>query len=302
MSREDLTVKLGDLKLRNPTLLAAGILGQTGASLKRVWKSGAGAVITKSVGPEAREGYSGPNVVQTPCGLVNAMGLPNPGVDNVLEEVEMVKDAGGVVIGSVFGSGREEFGDVASKMMDVGVDAVELNLSCPHAEGLSVIGQRPDLTEEIVGIESDLDVPVWAKLPGNTHIPNLIQVAESAEEAGADAIVLSNTFPGMAIDAEAERPILGNEVGGVSGPAVKPIGLRLVYEVFEEVNIPIIGSGGVRKGEDLIEYILAGASAVEIGTGITWEGLEIFEKVCREAETFLKGRKIKEIKGQAHKN
>lgn len=302
MSRKNLSTNIGKLELRNPTLLAAGILGQTGANLKRVWKAGAGAVITKSVGLKTKEGYPGPNIVETPCGLLNAMGLPNPGIEEILEEIKTVKEAGGTIIGSVFGEEPEEYKVLAQKMEEANTDAVELNLSCPHAEGLSIIGRSPELTGKIIETVREIDVPVWAKLPGNTHLPNLRQVARSAEKAGADAIVLTNTIPGMSIDIETEEPILGHKTGGLSGPAIKPIGIRLVYEVFQEVNIPIIGAGGVTNGEDMIEYMLAGASAVEIGTGIMWEDLEIFEKVCKEAENFLKNRKIENMIGGAHEN
>ncbi|KXA95701.1 dihydroorotate dehydrogenase [candidate division MSBL1 archaeon SCGC-AAA259E19] len=302
MQKENLHVHLGDLHLRNPTLLAAGIMGLTGASLKRVWDSGAGGVITKSVSKEAREGYSGPRVVETPCGLINSMGLPNPGIESMLEEIKIAKDSGGLVIGSIFGNEVKEFAELAGKIDKVGADAIELNLSCPHAENLSTIGQNPKLTKKVIEACKDSEIPIWVKLPGNTHIPNLIEVAKSAEKAGADAIVLTNTLPAMSIDVTSERPILGNITGGLSGPAIKPIGLRLVYEVYEKVDIPIIGAGGVESGKDMIEYILAGASAVEIGTGIMKRDLDVFKKVCEEASTFLDERKVKDLVGSAHKN
>ncbi len=300
MQSENLQVQIGEITLRNPTLLAAGILGLSGASLKRVWRSNAGAVVTKSVSQEPREGYSGPRVVETPCGLINSMGLPNPGIEETQKEIEIAKDAGATVIGSVFGEKAEDFADLTEKMKKAGVDAVELNLSCPHAGELSTIGRNPETTKEVVEASKDPGVPIWVKLPGNTHISSLVEVAKSAESAGAEAIVLINTVPAMAIDATAERPILGHKTGGLSGHAIKPIGLRLVYEVYEEVDVPIIGSGGIASGEDIIEYILAGASAAEIGTVISDEGLDIFEKICEEASSYLDGREIEELKGKAH--
>lgn len=300
MVKDDLDVEIGNIKLRNPTILAAGILGLTGASLERVWNSGAGAVVTKSVGKNSREGYSGPRIVETEFGLINAMGLPNPGIEDILEEIELARDSGATVIGSVFGSEPREFRELACQMEDAGVDAVELNLSCPHAENLSLIGRSEKLTEETVKAVKGLKIPIWVKLPGNTHIPNLTKVSKSAEKFGADALVLINTVPGMAIDATAKRPILGHKTGGLSGPAIKPIGLRLVYEIYEKVDIPIIGAGGVVDGEDMIEYTLAGASAVEIGTGILERDLDIFEGVCEEASQYLGKRKIEEIIGLAH--
>lgn len=300
MSGKNLKVEIGDLQLRNPTILAAGVLGQTGSALERIWNSGAGAVVAKSVGLEPKEGYPGPNVVQTPCGLLNAMGLPNPGIENMKKEIGEIEDEECVTIGSIFGKNREEFRKLAMEMEEARVDAIELNLSCPHAERLSNIGHDPEMTEKIVGINKEIEIPVWVKLPGNTHISNFIDAAESAEEAGADALVITNTIPAMSIDTRVERPILGNSIGGLSGPAIKPIGIRLVYEAYEKVEIPIIGVGGVRSGKDMIEYTLAGASAVEIGTGIVWEGLETFEKVCDEARNQLDGRELEEIRGRAH--
>lgn len=301
MTKEKLKVTIGTTEIKNPTLLAAGILGQTGANLKRVLRSGAGAVVTKSIGPKPREGYSGPNIVQTPCGLLNAMGLPNPGMENMVEEIETVKETGGTVIGSIFGDGLEEFKKLSRKMEKAGVDAVELNLSCPHAKKLSTIGNDPEMAERITKeVSKESDVPIWAKLPGNTNISNLLEVAQSVQKAGADAITIANTFPGMAIDARAERPVLGHETGGLSGPAIKPIALRLIYEVYKKVDIPIIGSGGVMNGEDMIEYLLAGASAVEIGTGIMWRDIDIFEKVCEEALPYLEDRSVTKLIGTAH--
>ncbi|KXA98130.1 dihydroorotate dehydrogenase [candidate division MSBL1 archaeon SCGC-AAA259I09] len=301
MTKEKLKVTIGTIEIKNPTILAAGILGQTGANLKRVLRSGAGAVVTKSIGPKPREGYSGPNIVQTPCGLLNAMGLPNPGMENMVEEIETVKEKGGTVIGSIFGEGLEEFKKLSRKMEEAGVDAVELNLSCPHAKKLSTIGNDPEMAERITkGVSKESDAPIWTKLPGNTNISNLLEVAQSVQKAGADAITIANTFPGMAIDARAERPVLGHETGGLSGPAIKPIALRLIYEVYKKVDIPIIGSGGVMNGEDMIEYLLAGASAVEIGTGIMWRDIDIFEKVCEEALPYLEDRSVTKLIGSAH--
>lgn len=300
MSKGKLETKVGNTELRNPTMLAGGVMGMTGASLKRVWKSGAGGVVTKSFGLRPNEGYKGPNVVETPCGILNAMGLPNPGGKETLEEIEKAQDAGVTVIGSIYGNEKGEFLNLASKLEKKGVEAVELNLSCPHAEGLSTIGHNPDMTARISKIGRELEIPVWVKLPGKTDIPKFREIARSAENAGADALVITNTLPGISIDLKSEKPILGHKTGGLSGPAIRPIGVRLVYEAYEEVNIPIVGVGGIIKGEDMIEYILAGASAVEIGTGIMERDLSIFEKVCNEAKEHLEGRNIEEIIGVAH--
>ncbi len=304
MAHIDLRVNLGTLRLRNPTLLAAGILGLTGASLKRVWDAGAGAVVTKSVSLKPVEGYPGPRVVQVRGGLLNAMGLSSPGIKTILEEIKIAKKGGATVICSVFGENEKEFFDVVKEIGKVDIDAVELNLSCPHFETLLTMGQDPKLTKKIVmEVKKKTKVPVWVKLPGNTHIPNLMEVAKSAEVAGADAITISNTIPAMVLDLEAERAVLGHEVGGFSGPAIKPISMRLVYEIFKTVKIPIIGSGGIITPEDAIEYLVAGASAVQIGTGIMYRGLEIFNEVCAGIQSFMEKKGLKEVSeitGLAH--
>lgn len=299
MPNKKLRTKVGKTELRNPTLLAAGVMGMTGASLNRVWSSGAGGVVTKSFGKKPKEGYKGPNVVETPCGILNAMGLPNPGMEETLKELEKAKEAGATVIGSIYGSDKEDFLTLASKLEEMGVDAAELNLSCPHAKGLSTIGHNPELTGKISQIGDELKIPVWVKLPGKADIPKFREIVRSAEKSGADAIVVTNTLPGISIDIESKRPILGHKTGGLSGPAIKPVGVRLVYETYEEVDIPVVGVGGIMNGEDMLEYIMAGASAVEIGTGIMERDLSIFEKVCNEAEKLMDEFSLKELVGIA---
>ncbi|MFP4005262.1 MAG: dihydroorotate dehydrogenase [Candidatus Hadarchaeia archaeon] len=301
MSNEKLKAEIGGTELRNPTMLAAGVMGLTGSSLRNVWNHGAGAVLTKSFGLESRKGYDGPNVVETPCGLLNAMGLPNPGVEEVLKEVKKLSKESVKVIGSIYGHKKEDYLKLASRLEDK-VTAVELNLSCPHAEGLSNIGHDPQLTKKISGIGKELEIPVWVKLPAKTDIKKFIEVAKSAEKGGADAIVITNTLPGISIDVKSKKPVLGHKTGGLSGQAIKPVGIRLVYEAYREVDIPIIGVGGITTGEDMLEYILSGASAVEIGTGIMKRDLSIFEKICNEAEEILESHEIKELIGMAHES
>jgi dihydroorotate dehydrogenase (NAD+) catalytic subunit len=304
MTRVSLEVFLGKLHLRNPTLLAAGVLGLTGASLKRVWGAGAGGVITKSVSTGSIEGYPGPRIVQVPCGLLNAIGLSNPGVKNILEEIKTAKEAGATVIASVFGENDEDFAAAASGLEKSGIDAVELNLSCPHAGTLITIGCDPELTSGVVqAVKGSVRVPVWVKLPGNTHIPGLIKVAKSAENAGADGLTLINTLPAMALDIHARRAILGHGICGLSGPAIKPIALRLVHETRRAVEIPIMGSGGILAAEDAIEYFFAGASAIQIGTGTMYKGIEIFGKVNDGIRSFMEREgfeKVGEMVGLAH--
>lgn len=292
----ELETKVGKLRLRNPTLLAGGILGLTGSSLKRVWESGAGAVVSKSVSKKPSEGYSGPRVVEVREGLLNAIGLSNPGVRGILGELEVAKNAGATVVGSVFGKTGADFADVAREMEEVDIDAVELNLSCPHAGGLRAMGQNPELVTKVIGaVKEEVKVPVWAKLPGTTNVPNLVEVARAAEAAGADALTISNTVPAIVFDIDAERPVLGHKIGGLSGPAIKPISMRLVYEASQEVNIPVVGSGGVVTAHDAVEYFMAGASAVQIGTGIMYRGLDIFKEVCDGIQSFMEQKDYKRV-------
>jgi len=283
----DLSVEIAGIKLKNPTILAAGILGTTGESLKRVARAGAGAVTTKSIGLVPREGHPNPTVHETYKGLLNCMGLPNPGAENFLEELKVAKEGGVPVIASIFGFNTKEFVEVAKIISRGNPDMIELNISCPNVEKGMIFGKDPKLAVEVTrNVKKVVDVPVIVKLTPNTD--KLIEVAKAVEKAGADAISAVNTFgPGMVIDIETATPVLSNVTGGLSGPAIKPLALKHVYELSDEVKIPIIGMGGIVTGEDAIEFLMAGASAVGIGTGIMYEGLEVFKKVCDGLRDFM---------------
>ncbi len=282
-----LQVSLNGLNFRNPLILASGILDETGATMVRVAKSGAGGIVTKSVGVEERSGYTNPVVYELPGerGILNAIGLANPGIDAYRDEFEIALTAGVPIIGSIFGSSPEEFAYLAKKMEEYGANAVELNLSCPHARGYGMeVGVDKKLVREIVQeVKSAVRIPVWAKLTPNTH--NLLGIAESASEA--DAFVLINTVRGMAIDINARRPVLSNAFGGLSGPCIKPIGVRAVYEICREFDNPIVGVGGITTGADALEYIMAGATAVQLGTAVLYRGIDVFRKISDEMKHWL---------------
>lgn len=288
----NLSTDVSGLLLKNPLVLASGILNQTSGSMLRILKDGAGAVTTKSVSIEPRKGYSNPTLVEVEHGLLNAMGLPNPGIEEYVKEIEELKNAlkkegiCGVIIGSVVGKDEGEFVELAKRMEDAGVNVLELNLSCPHAKGYGIeLGSDPREVKKITNqVKSAITLPVWVKLP---PIHQIVGAALAAEEGGADAVVAINTVRGMTINLENHMPILSNLVGGYSGPGIKPIGVRAVYEISKEVNIPIIGCGGIICGEDLIEYILAGASAVEIGSAIYYRGTDVFRKISKESSEWL---------------
>jgi dihydroorotate dehydrogenase (NAD+) catalytic subunit len=299
-----LSTSFAGLELTNPTILASGILGYSAQSLSRITKGGAGAVVTKSVGTEPRVGYSNPTVVQADRGLINAMGLPNPGIDVYAEEIKFSKTILRVpVIVSVFGYSAEDYAVVAKKAIAAGADAVELNVSCPHVKQTGAeIGQSPKfLTEVVLQVKAAINKPLIVKLSPN--VADIAVLARAAVEAGADALTAVNTLKAMAIDSETMRPILSNSKGGLSGPAVKPVALRCVFDIHEALNdVPIIGCGGVTNWRDAIEFFLAGASAVQIGTAVA-ENTEVFQTVTKGVATYLRKKhygSIKEIVGLAH--
>ncbi|MBQ6813141.1 MAG: dihydroorotate dehydrogenase [Methanobrevibacter sp.] len=300
-----LKTKLCGITLKNPLMLAAGVLGSHASSLNWVLNSGAGAVVSKSFSKEPNEGYKNPTTVAVEGGIINAIGLSSPGVDAFIEELESVNRIKGKSIASIYGATPEEFSYVAGKIENL-VDMIELNVSCPHAmEGYGAsIGQNPDLTREFVKVVKDtVDIPVLAKLTPN--VTNISEIAVAAEEGGADGLTLINSLgPGMKIDIVTGHPILKNKFGGMSGPAIKPIAVRCVYDAYEATDIPIVGVGGIRNYEDVVEFLYAGASAVQIGTSIMYEGPEIFGRISQDLEDFLENSRfnsIDDMVGFAHK-
>ena len=299
----DLSVELCGLRLKNPTMLASGVLDETGKSMIEVARAGAGAIVTKSVGREPRAGHPNPSVVELEIGLLNAMGLPNPGIELYAQEVREARKGGVPIIGSVFGGTEEEIAELAGQIAKAGADAVELNLSCPHAKGYGTeLGSTPERVEACCRLaKMEARVPIFPKLTPNTS--SIAELARAAERGGADGIVAINTLKAMAISPEARMPILGNRFGGLSGPAIKPVGVRCVYEIFEAVKIPIIGVGGVSSGRDAAEYIMAGARAVQIGTAVWTQGTAVFGRVCKELAQLMEDnncRKVSEMVGVAH--
>jgi dihydroorotate dehydrogenase (NAD+) catalytic subunit len=299
-----LTVNISGLKLHSPTALASGILGYSGDSLQLIAENGAGAVVTKSVGVSPRIGYPNPTVVQAKSGLINAVGLPNPGINDYAEELTYAKSILKVpLIVSVFGYTAEEYVLVAQKAAEAGSDAVELNVSCPHVKYTgSEIGQNPKLlTDVICKVKTTIQKPVIVKLSPN--VTDITEIAKAAEKAGADALTVINTVRAIAIDVETQMPILSNVRGGLSGPAIKPIALRCVYDVFEAVKIPIFGCGGITDWRDTVEFFLAGASAVQVGTAIAMEAPDVFQSINRGVTNYLKTKgygSVKEIVGLSH--
>jgi dihydroorotate dehydrogenase (NAD+) catalytic subunit len=269
--------------------LASGILGVTAASLAKVATSGADAVVTKSIGLNPRKGHPGPVLTTSHGGLINAVGLTNPGIDAFKDEMELLKDKKVPVVLSIFGNTVEEVSEVARKAVQLKPDAIELNLSCPHAE-IGQISHNPDLTHKYVSAVKDVvECQVFAKLTPNAS--DIIAVGRAAEEAGADAVVAINTLRGMKIDIYQMLPVLGHKVGGLSGPPIFPVAVRCVYELSQALTIPIIGVGGVSTWEDAVEMHLAGADAIQVGTALI-EGLDVFSRIKEGVANYLKEMKV----------
>jgi dihydroorotate dehydrogenase (NAD+) catalytic subunit len=286
-------VTVGGVALDNHLLLAAGILGTTGSSLTRMLSLGAGGVVTKSIGPHPKEGHAGPCLVVLEDGLLNAMGLPNPSKEFADEITSLAKKP---VIASIFGGDPAEFALVASWFKGR-VAGFELNLSCPHAEGYgAAIGTDPALVKACTRAVSETGVPTWVKLTPN--VTDITKIGKAAEAGGASAIVAINTIKAMRISTGMRRPVLGNRYGGLSGSAMFPIAVRCVYELYESCNIPIIGCGGVTTADNVIEMMMAGASAVEIGSAV-YNDVKVFETI--KADLYRKdGLPPNEIIGCAH--
>jgi dihydroorotate dehydrogenase (NAD+) catalytic subunit len=291
----DLSTTIGSLRLKNPTMLASGIMDEDAGSMQRMIDSGAGAIVTKSIGIQPREGYANPTVLELESGLLNAMGLPNPGIDQYGTEMLLLKKSKIPIIGSIYAADVTDFTFLAQKMEQFGARAVELNVSCPHAKhyGLEVGCDAILLQNIISSIKRKIHLPVFVKLSPN--IMDLVEIAQAVEKAKADAIVAINTVKAMKIDIETARPILANKVGGYSGKAIKPIGVRCVYDIAQHVDIPIIGVGGIATGEDAIEYFMAGASAIQIGSAVYYRGPEVFRLVCKEIQTWMKKHRYEKI-------
>lgn len=292
------------VEFRNPLMLAAGVMGSNASSMNWILKSGAAGVVSKSFSLEPNPGYANPTTVGVECGIINAIGLSNPGAENFKEELKRIDRKGNVSIASIYGATPEEFSKLVLKIEDY-VDMIELNISCPHAmEGYGAsIGQDANLTHKIVSAAKDsANKPVIAKLTPN--VTDIVEIAVAAQDAGADALTLINSLgPGMKINIDVARPVLSNKFGGMSGKAIKPIALRNVYTVYDNVDIPIIGVGGISNFEDVVEFLFAGARAVQIGTSIMDEGVEVFGKINKDLEEFMNKKgyeSIDEMIGLAH--
>lgn len=317
MTEPDLSVMLCGVRLPNPTVLASGILGLSEDLLVRVGNAGAGAVVTKSCGLKPRAGYPNPVVADWGAGLINAVGLSNPGVDATMEEVQtakrLLKPKGVAVIASIFAESAWDFGLVAQRISPAEPDLIEVNISCPNVE--DEFGQffcaTPYVAAQVTRrVKSCTDIPIIVKLSPNEA--NIADIARAVVEAGADAVSAVNTLgPGMVIDIESRAPVISNRIGGISGPAIHPIAVRCVNDISRTIAgrrsssqtngdgpnapahaapavVPIIGIGGNTTARDAIEMIIAGAHAVGVGSAIYSRGLNVFAEMTRGIDEYMR--------------
>ena len=288
----DLTCSFLDLTLNNPMVLASGILGTSATLLERTARCGAGAVTAKSCGLEPRAGHPNPVSVDWGGGVINAIGLTNPGAE---EEVHLLRASkvllaplGVPLIASIFAPTVEQFGEVARTISQAEPDLIEVNISCPNVGdefGTPFAGLPETAAAVTAAVKAVTAIPISVKLAPN--VPSIARIAAAVAEAGADAITAVNTMPGMVIDAEAGRAVLSNKMGGISGPALKPVALRCVAEIARAVKVPIIGTGGITTGRDAAEMIMAGATAVGVGTAVWYRGPEAFQQITAELRGFM---------------
>jgi dihydroorotate dehydrogenase (NAD+) catalytic subunit len=263
----DLNVQLGRLQLPNPILVASGTFGYAREMAGVVDFAKLGAIIPKTVTHQPRIGNPPPRTVETPSGMLNAIGLDNDGIDHFISHhLPYLRTVPTAIIANIAGKTEAEFVAMAEKIgRESGLAALELNLSCPNVSGGVDFATDAAVTRRVVaGVRAVCPLPILAKLTPN--VTNIVPIAQAAAEAGTDAVSLINTFVGMAIDWRRRKPILGNVTGGLSGPAIKPLALRLVWQVARQVRVPIIGIGGIATIDDVMEFLLAGATAVQIGT------------------------------------
>ncbi len=263
-----LQVELPGLSLKNPVMPASGCFGFGREYAKLYDLSVLGSIMIKATTAEPRFGNPTPRVAETPAGMLNAIGLQNPGLEKVIqEELAWLSSFDVPIIANVAGSQTEDYVEVAKQISKVGnVHALELNISCPNVKtGGIAFGTVPEIAAELTRkVKAVSEVPVYVKLSPN--VTNIVDIAKAIEAAGADGLTMINTLLGMRIDLKSGKPILANTTGGLSGPAIKPVALRMIYEVSQAVNIPIIGMGGIETAEDVVEFFYAGASAVAVGT------------------------------------
>jgi dihydroorotate dehydrogenase (NAD+) catalytic subunit len=304
----DLSVEICGVRLRNPTVLASGILGLSSEVFERLASSGLGAITTKSVSLQPRPGYKNPVIVDYGPGLINAVGLSNPGVEVMVDEIRRAKERlaplGVPVIASIFANTIYDFGTLARYISEAEPDLIEANISCPNIDARyeQMFATSPYVSAQVTRrIKERTAIPLIVKLSPN--VEDIVKVAQAVIDAGADAISAINSVgPGMVVDIETACAVLANRIGGVSGPAIRPIAVRCVHDICRAVDVPVIGIGGVCSGRDVIEMLLVGATAVGIGSAVNYHGIGVFERAILELEQYMRRHEYhspKEFRGKA---
>lgn len=299
----DLSVSLGRLHLKNPILVASGTFGYAREMAGVVDFARLGGIVPKTVTRHPRAGNTPPRTIETPCGMLNAIGLDNDGIEHFLHHhLPYLRTLPTAILANIAGENEDDFVDMAALLgREEGLAGVELNLSCPNVAGGIDFAIDPEATRRVVQrVRAVCPLPIVAKLTPN--VTNIVPIARAAAEAGADAVSLVNTFVGMAIDWRRRRPILGNITGGLSGPAIKPLALRLVWQVARQVPVPILGIGGIATIDDVMEFLIAGASAVQLGTVNFYDptaSMRVAEQLP-EALAQLETSSVREVIGTLH--
>ncbi|GAB4442603.1 MAG: dihydroorotate dehydrogenase [Anaerolineae bacterium] len=292
MPQPTLSCDFLNFQLNTPFVLASGIIGTSATLMERAARHGAGMITAKSCGPTPREGHPNPVALDWGGGLLNAIGLTNPGAEHeaalLAETRARLSPLGVPLIASIFAGTVQEFAQVARTVAAAQPDLLEVNISCPNVGdefGTPFAGAIESAAAVTASVRGAVSCPVAVKLAPN--VPSIARIAAAVVEAGADAITAINTVPGMVIDAESGQPVLHNKVGGVSGPAVKPVALRCVYEIRKAVNVPIIGTGGVSNGRDAVEMLAAGATVVGVGSAVWYRGVGAMGDIGAELAGFM---------------
>ncbi|MBU12990.1 MAG: dihydroorotate dehydrogenase B catalytic subunit [Nitrosopumilales archaeon] len=302
--KPSLSTSIGTLTLERPTILASGILGISLDIFERLYRSGAGAVVTKSLSKEPWDGYVNPTIFSVKGGgWLNAVGLANPGATEFSNMISKSHDV--PIIVSLVGSTEDDFDFMVKQFESCKISAYELNLSCPHVAKVGLeVGDDVELVKKIVKkVKLNTNVPVIAKVGLGTT--NYLDTVGAACEAGADGITAINTIRAMAIDVETQKPILSNKIGGLSGTPIKPIAVRCVYEISSKFDVPIIGCGGISTWQDAVEFILAGASAVQFGSVLGEHWTEVFAEINNGIKNYMEKNgysKMSEMIGNAKKS
>lgn len=297
MGKPDLSVEVAGIKLRNPVMTASGTFGYGKEFADYLDLEKIGAIITKGLSIRPKAGNPTPRIVETPGGMLNAIGLQNVGIDNFIQEkLPFLRTVNTPVIVNLYGNTLEEYGELAEKLDKLPeVAGLEVNISCPNVkQGGIVFGTDPKAAYEVVNLVRESTIkPLIVKLSPN--VTNVVEMANACVDAGADALSLINTLTGMAIDLKKRRPILANMTGGLSGPAIKPVALRMVWQVAQAVKVPIIGIGGIMTATDALEFMLAGATAVQVGTA-NFLDPSAAQTIAEGMETYLEENGIADVK------